>query len=225
MPPAAAAPTRIWLYAVFLVSGFAALLYQVVWQRALFAIYGINIESVTMVVTAFMLGLGLGSLAGGAASRDRRRPVLLLFSLVEGGIGLFGFFSLSIFHAVGKFTLDMSPLGTGLVTFLLVLVPTVLMGGTLPLLVGYLVRVSGNVGKSVGTLYFVNTLGSAFASAASVLALLGHFGQAGTVRVAAALNLLVSVVAFLQHRRTGSGVADAQSSQSSRARADAEVAS
>ena len=58
----------IWL--VFFLSGFAALLYQIVWQRALFAIYGINIESVTMVVTAFMLGLGLGSLAGGALSKD-----------------------------------------------------------------------------------------------------------------------------------------------------------
>jgi Mg2+/Co2+ transporter CorB len=76
------------------------------------------------------------------------------------------------------------------------------MGGTLPLLVGYLVRTSGNVGKTVGTLYFVNTLGSAFASAAAVLHLLGHFGQSGTVRIASAMNLLVCIVAFLQHKKT-----------------------
>ena len=56
------------LYLVFFVSGFAALVYQVVWQRALFAIYGVNIESVTIVVSAFMLGLGLGSFAGGKLS-------------------------------------------------------------------------------------------------------------------------------------------------------------
>lgn len=197
----AGGPSRLWLYVVFLASGFAALLYQVVWQRALYAIYGINIESVTMVVTAFMLGLGLGSLAGGAISKDKTRPVLLMFAAVEGGIGLFGVVSLAVFHAVGNATLAMSPLMTGIVTFLLVLVPTMLMGGTLPLLVGYLVRSSGNVGKSVGTLYFVNTLGSAFASAAAALHLLGHFGQGGTVRIAAAMNFLVCAVAFVQHRR------------------------
>src|SRR5262252_2519141 len=58
-----------WLYLFFFVSGFPALLYQIVWQRALFTLYGVNIESVTMVVTAFMVGLGLGSLLGGVVSR------------------------------------------------------------------------------------------------------------------------------------------------------------
>jgi predicted membrane-bound spermidine synthase len=193
---------RAWIYAVFLLSGFAALLYQIVWQRALYAIYGINIESVTMVVTAFMLGLGLGSIAGGIVSKDPKRPVLLMFSLVELGIGLFGAVSLAVFHRVGEATLGMSTFGTFVVTFLLVLVPTLLMGSTLPLLVAHLVRSSGNVGKSVGTLYFVNTLGSAFASAASVLFILGRAGQTGSVRIAALLNLTVSLLAYIAHRRS-----------------------
>ncbi|MDB4942135.1 MAG: Spermidine synthase [Labilithrix sp.] len=193
---------RAWIYAVFLLSGFAALLYQIVWQRALYAIYGINVESVTMVVTAFMLGLGLGSIAGGIVSKDKRRPVLLMFSLVELGIGIFGAVSLAVFHAVGEVTLGMSALGTFFVTFLLVLVPTLLMGSTLPLLVAHLVRSSGNVGKSVGTLYFVNTLGSAFASAAAVLFILGRAGQTGSVRLAALLNVTVSLLAYVAHRRS-----------------------
>ena len=192
---------RAWIYAVFLLSGFAALLYQVVWQRALYAIYGINIESVTMVVTAFMLGLGVGSVAGGAVSKDPKRPVLLMFSLVELGIGLFGAVSLNVFHAVGEATLGMSPFGTFIVTFLLVLVPTLLMGSTLPLLVAHLVRSSGNVGKSVGTLYFVNTLGSAFASAAAVLFVMKRAGLNGTVHAAAVLNITVSLLAYIAHRR------------------------
>ena len=54
--------------AIFVLSGFAALIYQVAWQRALFSVYGLNVESVTVVVTAFMLGLGVGSLAGGWAA-------------------------------------------------------------------------------------------------------------------------------------------------------------
>jgi spermidine synthase len=193
---------RAWIYLVFFVSGFAALLYQIVWQRALYAIYGINIESVTMVVTAFMLGLGLGSIAGGVVSKDPKRPVLLMFSLVELGIGLFGAVSLSVFHAVGNATLGMSAFGTFVITFFLVLVPTLLMGSTLPLLVAHLVRSSGNVGKSVGTLYFVNTLGSAFASAAAVLVVLGRAGQTGSVRAAALLNVVVSLLAYVAHRRS-----------------------
>jgi spermidine synthase len=194
-------PGRIWIYVVFLLSGFAALLYQIVWQRALYAIYGINIESVTMIVTAFMLGLGLGSVGGGLVSKDPKRPVLLMFSIVELGIGLFGAISMTVFHAVGKATLGMSAVGTFFITFFLVLIPTLLMGSTLPLLVAHLVRENKNVGKSVGTLYFVNTLGSAFAAAGSVLFILGRTGQAGAVRVAAVLNLTVSLLAYIAHRR------------------------
>ena len=144
-------PGRLWIYAIFLLSGFAALLYQIVWQRALYAIYGINIESVTMVVTAFMLGLGVGSLAGGLVSRDAKRPVLLYFSLVELGIGIFGIASLSVFYGVGNVTLGMGAFPTFIVTFLLVLVPTVLMGSTLPLLVAHLVRENKNAEPSVLT--------------------------------------------------------------------------
>jgi hypothetical protein len=94
----------------------------------------------------------------------------------------------------------MSPLGTGVATFLLVLAPTMLMGATLPLLVGHMVRVSQNVGKSVGKLYFVNTLGSAAASFVAPLALLGSLGQSSTVRLAAILNASVSLGAFALHR-------------------------
>lgn len=190
-----------WISIVFFLSGFAALLYQVVWQRSLYALYGVNIESVTVVVTAFMLGLGLGSLAGGALSADERRPRLLLFALVELTLSAFGALSLPLFRAVGTLTLHMSFAGTALATFLLLLLPTMLMGGTLPLLVAHLVRSSGNVGTSVGTLYSVNTLGSACASFASVLLLLGLLGQQRCTLLAAALNLTVATAALVQHRR------------------------
>jgi predicted membrane-bound spermidine synthase len=185
------------LKVLFFISGFAALLYQIVWQRTLFAIYGINIESVTMVVTAFMLGLGLGSLAGGAISKDPGRRTVLLFALVEGAIGLYGLVSLRLFHVVGELTLRASAGVIALVTFLMVLLPTMLMGSTLPLLVAHFTRGSGNVGASVGTLYFVNTLGSAFASLGSVLVLFGHLGQTNTVRLAALLNVLACLTALV----------------------------
>src|SRR6266542_3655955 len=80
----------LWLCILFFISGFPALLYQIVWQRALFAIYGVNIESVTVVVSAFMLGLGLGSLAGGRISERADLPLLLVFGCVELSIAAFG---------------------------------------------------------------------------------------------------------------------------------------
>jgi spermidine synthase len=181
---------------VFLVSGFSALLYQIVWQRSLFAIYGINIEAVTVVVTGFMVGLGVGSLVGGAVSKDPRRPALALFGGVELAIGAFGVASLRLFRWVGERTLELPFASTALVTFLVVLVPTLLMGSTLPLLTAHLVRRTGNVGRSLGRLYSVNTLGSALASLAAVLVLMRALGQQGVTLVAAALNFAVGASAL-----------------------------
>src|SRR6476661_4333817 len=90
---------------LFFFSGFPALVYQLAWQRALFRIFGVNIESVTIVVTAFMLGLGLGSLAGGWLSTRRGLQLLPLLAAIETAIGLFGVFSLRIFESVGDFVL------------------------------------------------------------------------------------------------------------------------
>jgi spermidine synthase len=189
-----------WVALVFFASGFAALVYQVVWQRALFAIFGINTEAVTVVVTAFLLGLGVGSIVGGIFSRVFRHP-LLLFALSEFGIAGFGLVSLDLFERVGTSASDLSPVAAGLTTFLLLLAPTLLMGMTLPLLVVYLVRQSRNVGRSMGLLYFVNTAGSGIASLASVSLLLPRLGEHGSVRVAALTNLLVGAVVLVQHLR------------------------
>src|SRR4029077_12741665 len=86
------------LSGLFLFSGMPALIYQVVWQRALFSIYGVNVEYVAAVVSAFMLGLGVGSLAGGWISARFPRRGILIFGLAELGIAIFGLFSLSIFR-------------------------------------------------------------------------------------------------------------------------------
>ena len=192
-------PQILWVYVLFFISGFPALIYQIVWQRALFTIYGVNIESVTIVVSAFMLGLGLGSLAGGMISRIPRLPVLAAFGLAELCIGSFGMVSLRLFHWAGIHTAGASLTATSVLTFLLVLTPTILMGGTLPFLVAHLVRISHNVGESVGMLYFVNTLGSAAACLCSAVFILRLLGEQGSVTMAAAINLTIGGVAILAH--------------------------
>src|SRR3954468_1249040 len=76
--------------ALFFCSGFPALIYQIVWQRALFSIYGVNVQSVAVVVSAFMLGLGIGSLVGGRLSEKFPQRGILIFGICELGIAGFG---------------------------------------------------------------------------------------------------------------------------------------
>lgn len=187
------------LSVLFFFSGFPALIYQLVWQRALFRIFGVNIESVTIVVTAFMLGLGLGALAGGALSKHRKLPLLLLLAAIEALTAAFGLVSLSIFEVVGGWVLGAPLPVSAVVTLLLVIVPTMLMGATLPLLVGHLAQRSHSVGSAVGHLYYVNTLGAGAACLAATVALFPWLGMQGSVLVAVALNAAVSVGALAAH--------------------------
>ncbi len=186
-----------WILLLFFCSGFPALIYQIVWQRALFAIFGLNIESVTIVVSGFMLGLGLGSLLGGKLSNNRRLAPVKLFAAAELFTGVLGIVSLNLFHRVAEFTTGRSPLETGLAGFLVIVLSTVLMGATLPLLVEYSVRSSHNVGYTVGGLYFANCLGSGFACFLAAAFLMRYLGQSGSVRFAALVNGLVAIGALI----------------------------
>ena len=207
----ASRPDRAWIYyLLFFLSGFPALLYQIVWQRTLFTLFGVNIQSVTMVVTVFMLGLGLGSLAGGELSVRPGMRLLVAFGAVELSIGAFGACSLWLFHRVAAFTAGATLLTTGLVAFALLLVPTLLMGSTLPLLSEHFVRRTGNVGESVGLLYGVNTLGSGLACLLAAYWLMGSLGESGSVRFAVAMNIIVgSTALFLALRHSSAALAPA----------------
>lgn len=190
---------------LFFCSGFPALIYQIVWQRALFVIYGVNVQSVAVVVSAFMLGLGVGSLAGGWLSSRFPHYGIVIFGICELGVAVFGLGSLHIFQWAARYTAG-SGLGYTIVfSFLLLIMPTMLMGATLPLLVEQLVHSSKNVGYSVATLYFVNTLGSAVACYLCANALLRSFGQTGSVTLAACINLLAGTTAYLYGRNRQPG--------------------
>jgi spermidine synthase len=207
------------LSALFLFSGMPALIYQVVWQRVLFSIYGVNAESVAVVVSAFMLGLGLGSIAGGRLSSRFPRQGILIFGFAELGIAIFGLSSLRIFRWAATFTAGANLPSVILFSLVLLLIPTILMGATLPILVEHLVRRSGRVGASVSRLYFVNTLGSAIACYLCATFLLRKFGQAGSVLVAACLNTLVGGVAYAYGRRPGMASSNAPLVSAQEARA------
>lgn len=190
-----------WIVPAFFTSGFAALIYQVVWQRVLFASFGINIEAVTIVVTAFLAGLGIGSIAGGRISTRNGRALLLAFVLVEASIGIYGLISVRLFRWTAEFAGSLSAWETGALSFLFVLIPTFLMGITLPVLVSYAVRKHVNVGLSVGRLYFINTAGSSLASLMSAAFIMRDFGESRSVMLAALLNLSVAAFVLLVWQR------------------------
>ena len=185
------------LNVLFFVSGMPALIYQIVWQRVLFAIYGVNAESVAVVVSAFILGLGLGSILGGWLSLRLPRQAIVLFGLSELGVALFGANSLHFFHWASIYTSGTSLPYTVAFSVLLLVLPTTLMGATLPLLVQHVVRFSGRIGHSVATLYFVNTFGSAVACYLCATFLLRDFGQSRSVEIAACLNLIVGSITLV----------------------------
>lgn len=182
------------VYGVFFVSGMAALLYQLAWQRSLFTIYGTNSESITAIVAAFMLGLGLGSIVGGRISHHTKWSRVKVFAVVELITGLYGFISLPLLGMVGEATAGVN-VGTAMaLSFTLVVLPTLLMGATLPILVQHLVEQDHPVGEAVGELYYVNTLGSASVCVLATLFLFGTLGLSGSVYLAGTLNLVIAAV-------------------------------
>jgi len=190
---------------VFFVSGFAALLYQVAWQRMLTIFSGADVYSATIIVAAYMAGLGLGSLAGGqVADRVRARTSLVLFAVAESSIALFGFFSTTFYYDVLYQRLGHLALPAPVMAALLIislLWPTFFMGASLPLLAKAVTEQIESAARYIGTLYGVNTLGAAAGALISTWLLLPEFGLEGSVRVGAVLNVACALALFPIARR------------------------
>lgn len=180
----------------FFSSGVAALTYQLCWQRMLFSAFGVDLQSITVIVSVFMLGLGLGALAGGQLADKYPTRLVQMFGVAEVFIGLFGLASVWLIGTVAGLTASTSLLGVVLANFLLLLIPTTLMGATLPILVALLVRQTGNVGVSIGGLYFVNTLGAALGAALVGFVAFHYLDIRQTIQVAAVLNFIAAAIVF-----------------------------
>ena len=200
---------------LFLVSGFSALIYQVVWQRVLFTTFGINSEAVTVIVSVFMFGLGIGALAGGYLQKRFSAYLLPIFVGLEILIGVFGIFSLDLIHFIGRYSNENSTPELVAWTYLILAFPTLLMGATLPILVAFLQKFFQNIGKTVGLLYAFNTIGSAIAAFCTVEILFVFTGQSTTILVAAACNLATAFFIFDASRRLRAAPAIIESTESS----------
>src|SRR5437867_7816768 len=186
-------------FPLFFASGAAGLIHEIVWTRQLIYVFGSGLYAVTAVLSAFMAGLALGSLLLGRAS-DRLRFPLRFYALLEAALACVGLLLplalAQIDRADGwayglwgqRFALLTSCRFT--VAFLALLVPTTLMGATLPVLSTAIVRQGSRLGRRVGGLYAVNTAGAVAGAFLAGFFLLGTLGVRRTNSLAALLNLV-----------------------------------
>lgn len=189
------------LAAIFFISGFSALVYQVSWQRLLFTGFGVDLTSITLIISVFMMGLGIGAFFGGRIADKFSGKIILIFCLVELFIGLFGLVSYYLILGLQSVLIHASLPLLSVFTFLLLLLPTFLMGLTLPLLTGYFNQFIDNIGQSIGTLYFYNTLGAAIGALATGFILFNYLTLSQTIQLAAVFNLLIAGLIYMLYGR------------------------
>src|SRR5215471_12466890 len=205
-------PTRSWQRVVcglFGVSGISGLLYEVAWTRMLHLLFGDTVLATSTVLTAFMAGLALGSWYSGRRI-DRRPRVLDVYAGLELGIGLSALLLPLALEAITPLyvwlhrqfhtAFVLLSLVRFCLAFTLLLVPTTLMGATLPVLSRYIVRTSAILGWSVGVLYALNTGGAVLGCFAAGYVLIGSLGLYQTVVLGVALNLGIALVVWLGRR-------------------------
>lgn len=184
----------------FFISGFSALLYQVAWQRMLGLFSGSDVRSATIVIGAYLAGLGVGSLIGSfVADRLDSRQAIWAFGACNLGIALFAFLSRLLFYDLlfrQLNTLSKLPTVEFIIVFVSLLWPTTLMGLSLPLLSKALVRNLANAASLISLLYGINTLGAALGTLVSGLYLIGTVGYEVTVYVGGLLSALVGIIAL-----------------------------
>ena len=200
------------VYLFFFFSGITALIYEILWTRMLTLVFGHTVYSVSVVLAAFMAGLGFGSFLFGHAidrleNTDPRVPphlaALWIYGWIEIGIGLLAALMSALFagfdglyawvHRWLPESAGLYALVKAVLAFGLMFIPTTLMGATLPIISRYYVTDNARLNTQVGLLYALNTLGAAAGCLLAGFFLIAAFGVLETAWLAAAVNLLVGV--------------------------------
>jgi len=209
------------VYFLFFCSGITALVYEIVWTRMLTLTFGHTVFSVSVVLSAFMAGLGFGSYLFGVAI-DR------LSTGDQGGeapasLAVYGWIEILIFASAALLSLmlaNFSILYAWLHTWLpesaalqntvkavlafgLIFIPTTLMGATLPIISKYYVTDNTKLGTQVGLLYAINTLGAAVGCLLTGFILISMAGVLETVLLAAGANLFIGISAIRIYQDSG----------------------
>jgi len=183
------------LATIFFFSGFSSLIYQVAWQRLLTVHYGVGTLSITIIISVYMFGLGVGALLGGFLAEHIRKKIIT-YCIVELGIGFFGIISLPLLNILGEYTAGSDYFVSFSYMFLFLCFPTFLMGITLPLLTKIFNNLIQDFLRSVSLLYFVNTIGAAAGTIFTSYVLISFFGLDNAIYFSVAINLILAVLIF-----------------------------
>jgi spermidine synthase len=192
------------LIVAFVFSGMAALIYQITWIRPLQFLLGSTVYTISIIFSAFMGGLALGSWIVSKYADDIKN-LPQAYGLMEIGIGIYGVLLLSIFNLLPQIYNALYGLHTnfylfGIVQFLLVfivlLVPTTLMGATFPVIVKYYTE--KKIGKAIGEAYAANNLGAIFGSFAAGFILIPLIGIKGSIIFAGSINMIIGSIIVLK---------------------------
>lgn len=186
---------------IFFFSGTASLMYQVVWQRLLTLHYGVGSVSTTIIVSVYMLGLGIGAYAGGMLA-ERVKNKIALYCAIELLLGFFGFISPHFLNLLGNHTAGSSHIVSLCWIFVFLCFPTTLMGMTLPLIIKIFNAMFGNFLHSVSLMYFINTLGAAAGSLITSYVIISFFGLDTGIMCAVAINIVLALLIFFIRTRT-----------------------
>jgi spermidine synthase len=193
------------IYLIFFLSGAAALIYELLWVRYLSLIFGGSHLAVTTVLAVFMGGLALGSYAIGKKAGNYRK-LLRLYGFLELGIAV----SALVFVALMRFypviyvplaQINDSPIYLSFIRIMFatvaLIVPTTLMGGTLPVLSSFISSRASGLGSRLSFLYGFNTIGAVVGTAAAGFFLLPHYTVSATLTIAVSINVLVGVLGIV----------------------------
>jgi spermidine synthase len=211
-------PKRGWMIlSLFFCSGMTALVYEVVWAKFLSQMFGSTIYAQTVVLASFMGGLALGNRIFGGWS-DRLRQPVQTYGFLEIAIGIYAFsypaldrLTNHVFVALGTPLVEHAGLLLalkGVLSAALLLGPTLLMGGTLPLLVAWLQQSASDAGRHSARFYSVNSLGAVLGAALAGFCLVQNFGMVMTLQITASVNVIVGTLAILISRKTAKGEPD-----------------
>src|SRR5258708_5607567 len=188
----------------FFLSGAAGLVYQVVWTKSLGQLFGYSAYAVATVLAVFMGGMAVGS-ALFAKWRPAKKTGIALYAWMEFGIAVSALLSLPGLAIVRQFYLMSYQYVGSSATLLIAIrligaalvlgIPTILMGGTLPVLLGSIVREAGTLGVRAGRFYAVNTLGALAGTISAGFFLIPWFGLRATLILAVILNVLAGLLA------------------------------
>ncbi len=190
---------------LFFCSGATGLVYEVLWSKYLALLFGSTIQAQTVVLAIFMGGLALGNRVFGSRADRVARP-LAIYGYLEGAVGLYAFFFSSIYQFADKFfttagagLLDYRSgllLLKGLISAALLLGPTMLMGGTLPLLAGWLQKQTAEAGRRAARFYSINSLGAVCGAGLAGFFLVTWLGLPVTLQITGLANVLIGITAL-----------------------------